>query len=563
MFAQEHLDSQNISVYEGDKMKPIYEELIAFTKQHGDIIRNPVKEDALMESFMKEYGLTEEEANIFMLVFSAIMANESEVAAEQIREEYKLSFSEYIDFLNVIESLREKGMVVFGEIETTGINFKPDIAIDQNIFQKLVLGRDPLDACELDNSFSIVEYGANLLKQREKGYLSTAKLHQEIDMLLSKVDKKLSAFHVIRQYTKEERAILFITAKDFLEGSKGFLQANDIAETIEEKPDRRMKLVTLILNGNLGIMKDKYVQMDDGFFLENPHLKLTKTGAEKLLNIRQFVKQKQIKPEFSRYIEHETLATALHFSDSFQSELSRLKKAMNPNRFNKLIKALENSGYSKGFVLLFYGGAGTGKTASAYDIANKTHRDVLQVDIEKIRDKYVGESEKNLTQVFEEYEEAKKTLKQTPILLFNEADALLGRRIGVASSVDQMNNSMQNILLQKLENFEGIFIATTNLIDNIDNAFSRRFLYKLEFPKPTADIRLKIWKAKLPGLKKSVYAAISHHELSGGQIELIAKQFVIRNFLEEENESHEVLQKMIEHELSYNSEVFKKMGFLA
>lgn len=291
-------------------------------------------------------------------------------------------------------------------------------------------------------------------------------------------------------------------------------------------------------------------------------IKLTRVGAKKLFDIKKIKKDKKINTELSSYIKHKALKTNLYFPKKFETEISRLKRALEPKKFEKLLKELKKNNHSKGFISLFYGAPGTGKTALAYEIANVTKRDILQVDIEKIRDKYVGESEKRIAYIFKEYKEAKKLLKREPILLFNEADALLGQRIGVSSSIDQMNNSMQNILLQNLENFKGIFIATTNLIDNIDDAFSRRFLYKLEFPKPFMDARRKIWQARLPNLEKNVYNYISKYELSGGQIELIAKQFLIRSFLEEENNPQLILERMIKNELSYKTNNTNEMGFL-
>lgn len=426
-------------------MKPIYKELMDFTKKNGDLIRKPIRKSKLITKFKKEYELSVKEVNIFFIVFSAIMSAESYVDANNIRDDFELSFEEYVDFLNILETLRSKGMVVFGEKNITGTNFNPALAIDNYLSAKLIFGKDPLDNCKLNNPYSIIEYVANLLEQRKQGELSTSKLHREISTMLSKVDKKLSTFHNIRSYSDDERVILLIVANEYLNGNISMLRAQEVAEIIEENNAKRMQLFSKLLNGNLEIIKNKYIKIDDTIFMENPMITLSKHGASQLFNIKQIKQDNKINPELSRYIKHKSLASTLYFPNEFQSEISRLKKALKFSKFNKLIKELERNNHSKGFVSLFYGAPGTGKTASVYEIANTTKRDILQVDIEKIRNKYVGESEKRLAQVFEEYKEAKETLEQTPILLFNEADALLGQRIGVSNSVDQMNNSMQNI----------------------------------------------------------------------------------------------------------------------
>lgn len=543
-------------------MKAIYKDIIKFTKtSNKDLIREPVQNNQLVQKFSKEYGLTIAETNIFFIIFSSIVEKESTINAEDIREDFKLSFDEYIKLMSIIEVLRKKGMVVYGEKDVTGTNFHPSLGIDDTLTNKLIFGKDLLDDCELDNPYSIIDYVQTLINQCERGDLSTIKLHNEIEKVLSKADKKLSSIHKIRLYNRVERAILLKVAGEYLKGNSGMLRAQEVAGAIEEQPASRMALFTKILNEKLKIFKDGYVKLDDALFMDNPFIILTNKGANKLFDIKQKKKTK-VNPELSHYIKYKNLQSSLFFPKDFQAEISRLQEILKPNRFKKLLQDLKTNNHSNGFVLLFYGSPGTGKTASVYEIAKLTKRDILQVNIDQIRDKFVGESEKRLAQVFEEYKMAKKTLKRTPILLFNEADALIGQRIDVSNSVDQMNNSMQNILLQHLEDFKGICIATTNLIDNIDDAFSRRFLYKLEFPKPNLETRMKIWMTKLPKLDKKIYLTISKYELSGGQIELIAKQFLIRKFLEETQSPQDILERMIHKELSYKSEIVNTMGFL-
>jgi len=213
------------------------------------------------------------------------------------------------------------------------------------------------------------------------------------------------------------------------------------------------------------------------------------------------------------------------FSGELKAEIEVLTNALYAQRYKSLVSSLNKKGFSHGFVCLLYGAPGTGKTAVCKEIARITKRDIVQVDISRIRDMYVGESEKRLKKVFSEYYALKYQMKNTPILLFNEADALIGRRIDVVKSVDQMNNSMQNILLEELEKFDGIFMATTNLVDNLDDAFSRRFLYKINFKNPDAEVRKQIWKKYLPEIDDVTLEHLSSKELSGGQIENIAKKY--------------------------------------
>jgi SpoVK/Ycf46/Vps4 family AAA+-type ATPase len=186
-------------------------------------------------------------------------------------------------------------------------------------------------------------------------------------------------------------------------------------------------------------------------------------------------------------------------------------------------------------------------------------------DASKIRSKWVGETEKNMKALFNEYRKAIKEFNQTPILLFNEADAILGKRISLSNRGDQMENVMQNILLQELENFEGIFIATTNLVDNLDQAFDRRFLYKIRFEKPGNETLVQIWKSKFPKVKTSTLKNIcAKATLSGGQIENIRKKVAVDSLLDEKLKINETyLLQLAEQELMLeNKHVRGRIGFV-
>ncbi len=180
-------------------------------------------------------------------------------------------------------------------------------------------------------------------------------------------------------------------------------------------------------------------------------------------------------------------------------------------------------------LMLFYGHSGTGKTFTAGVIANYLGKDLLVTDISKLKSKWVGESEKNIKRLFATYEKIVRKIENPPILLLNEADQFLTKRNRKsANSVDNMLNSMQNLFLESFENLDGFLIATTNLVDNLDKAFSRRFHLKLELPLPTATERLKLWNSKLPNIIPGyedidlIYLA-NNYNLTGGQIDVIIK----------------------------------------
>ncbi len=171
----------------------------------------------------------------------------------------------------------------------------------------------------------------------------------------------------------------------------------------------------------------------------------------------------------------------------------------------------------KGLSILFSGPPGTGKTMVAGVLANELGMDLYKVDLSQIVSKYVGETEKNLSTVFQ------AAAGNQFIILFDEADSLFAKRTEVKSSVDRYANLEVNYLLQKMEEYSGICVLTTNFEKSIDDAFKRRLQFRLDFPFPEKEDRARLWQVHLPtqapvddNLELDWLA--DHYELSGGNI---------------------------------------------
>ncbi len=223
----------------------------------------------------------------------------------------------------------------------------------------------------------------------------------------------------------------------------------------------------------------------------------------------------------------------LIFNESEMKQLSLLKNLLEETSFIETQKRLTNKGLPQGVTVLFHGFPGTGKTETVNQLAKETSREIMKVEISKSKSMWFGESEKIIKRIFVDYKAFAKECERTPILLFNEADAIISKRREIGNSnVAQTENAIQNIILEELENFEGILIATTNLATNLDFAFERRFLFKIEFHKPDIHIKAQIWKLKLPHLSNSESETLaSQFDFSGGQIDNIVRK----------NEIHEII----------------------
>ena len=268
-------------------------------------------------------------------------------------------------------------------------------------------------------------------------------------------------------------------------------------------------------------------------------------------------------PKYCTLIKPDSIKKAnLYFNPQTQKSIDEIL-SLTSDSFSEVMNRFEENGINPGLSMLYYGMPGTGKTELVKQIAKSNNRMLLLVDVSSVKSKWVGESEKNIKRVFNEYRQAVKFYEEIPILFFNECDALISKRNDVQTSVDQMNNTMQNILLQELEDFKGIFIATTNLIQNIDKAFDRRILYKLHLDQPEIDTRFKILKNQFPSYSDSLLSEISNqNNLTGGQIQNLKKKFLVEQILFKKIQSTEInFKNYIESELNFRENKKKSIGF--
>lgn len=207
-------------------------------------------------------------------------------------------------------------------------------------------------------------------------------------------------------------------------------------------------------------------------------LTTTKLQAEDLIIAP--VTQEKLK-EIERWLDH----------GQWLTEQTRLGKRLKP-----------------GFRALFYGPPGTGKTLAATILGNQFKKSVYRIDLSQIISKYIGETEKNLSRLFDKAE------NKGWILFFDEADALFGKRVNVKEAKDQYANQETAYLLQRIEDYPGLVILATNLKDNIDKAFIRRFHSIVHFPAPAAEERLRLWRTTLPEPENPQLALCSSVELN-------------------------------------------------
>lgn len=286
--------------------------------------------------------------------------------------------------------------------------------------------------------------------------------------------------------------------------------------------------------GNHRFLQKKFIEYtnDDGF-ADRESFKITDSAKKLLFSEMNLSAMRGSRPKGGMLSFENIKPKKLFYNDKERKQVEELAALLDEKNFLSIRDRLKETNFRSGFACLFYGAPGTGKTETVLQIARKTGRDLIQVNISDIKSMWVGESEKNIKGIFDDYRKMVKQSAKTPILLFNEADAIIGKRmVGAEKAVDKLENNIQNIILQEIEQLDGILIATTNLAENMDKAFERRFLYKVKFEKPDLHGRLQIWQTMIPSLNDADASFLAaRYDFSGGEIENIARHYTIQSIL--------------------------------
>ena len=372
----------------------------------------------------------------------------------------------------------------------------------------------------------------------------------------------------LQQFAEENYDMWFMLLMMTTLGAENdpFVGVSDLEQII---PGRLLRgMIRTIKNGTNIFVKKGYVEEQNmGGLAGDRNFVLTNKAWEEMIEDKDEVAiflQSEEEQKSKALVDYKSLnKKELFFSGKTKEQIDRLGELLKEEKFANIRQALSQRGLPTGFCCLFYGSPGTGKTELVQQLAIATERDMMQVDLSTLRDKYVGESEKRIKGVFDIYRALVKQSSKAPILFFNEADGIFGNRMeNTQHSVDKMENAIQNIILQEMEQFEGIMICTTNLTTCMDKAFDRRFLFKIEFERPTNEARKQIWQSLLVGLNDAQATELADKfDFSGGQIQNISRKQIIHSIFEGSDEiDYEQVKKDCQSE-QVSRQNGRKIGF--
>ena len=500
--------------------------------------------------------LTKDEAMLLSFFFE--MCSSSRIWMSNIAEMVNTSNLRIISMMNVADSLISKGYIRRG----SKVRDENWYSVPGNVLDCIRQDIKPSPRCikglTFDGFFDVLgEY----MNEEET---CMGELEEHIDMLIQG-NPHLNYCKVAESYglRGRDKVMLHIFAHRLINEDDDMIGTHDWEDYVESK--RIIKnMVRSWKSGESDLIKKNIFEaypsdnMRDADFYH-----LTDQAKEELFPDMNLV-ETTAKEDKSLISHNSFAAKELFYPEKVQAKIARLTELLQPDKFDHVTERLSENGMRKGFACLFYGSPGTGKTETVNQLARLTGRDVMVVDVTQIKSCWVGESEQNIKKLFDKYKALVKKSAIAPILLFNEADAVLGiRQEGAQRAVDKMENSIQNIILQEMETLEGIMIATTNLTSNLDKAFERRFIYKIEFERPTAEAKKQIWKSLIPSLTDEFAQSLAQEfDLSGGQIENIARKRTVELILSGEEPSEEMMREYCREEtLSTRNDSRSRIGF--
>lgn len=523
--------------------KPIFAALRGVFQQICKRDSLDVKMTKDIEQVMKWGKFSKEEALLFSF-FATQSVNSSGTEwwqFDDLQNYLDVETCDYAEYIPVMDKLLQKGCFCLRYNMTYApgtFNKDTYFALPEELEKRLCYNEKFVPFIPKDNTNTENNCLAYLYRASKEGYVSASDYYRELIDSIYKNDETLRIFKETETWydhlTPTEALQLFTRIGGLLIANNESVSLKSALEDIREgDPGFIIREMKDFKEENCILLKKDIFKVDKSNFGDDikitwgdyAHEHIFQGDAEMLV---QATKVKELGVIKCEDIKEKTL----FYNESNQQDIDRLRGLLDDKNYLEMRKRLEDKNMPKGLIILMYGPPGTGKTETVMQLARETGRNLFHVNVQEVRSCWVGESEKNTKKIFESYSKDKSNKK--PILLFNEADAIISKRtsIGSNASVDKMENAMQNIILEEFENFDGICVMTSNMPENFDPAFDRRILFKLKLENPKLETKMKIWRNKIEDLSEADARRISEQfDLSGGQIENIRRKITLDEIL--------------------------------
>lgn len=516
----------------------------------------------------KELNLTRDEAWVFCLTIMNYVDNHSDTEIADMHRILTCNNLFALGLAPILQALESKGLLMSNRQMDSHDHslFTAKYWPTMKIVNRIVFGTSYPEVVVAEET-ELLHYVFGLGQQMSKWRINQTNFYEQLEMLCVAHNHMpfINQLNRLPLAWEEKAAILFLMNAQ-LKGTG--LNIDELNKMVFSGIRDRVNYGVSLRAQTATILKENYAFIRNEGPFDEVMIHLDIKGKE-LMGL--------IAPEFAdafdvmftpsdvlRFIQPDQIRNVtLAFSSEIELEYERLTNMCAPENFQMIRQRLKQKDLKGGLTVLLSGEPGTGKTEMVKQLARKNELPLLQVEMSGIKGMYVGESERGIRSIFVQYAQFAERNHCTPILLLNEADALIGKRmpdLGKANPATvQMLNAMQNILLQELEDFEGILIATTNMPNMFDQAFARRFLHKLDVPRPNQQARQQIWAEKYPTFETSEVRQLAYFDLSGAEINNIAIRIAHQEILEGIEPAFSLVMKLLDSETTLPQE--RVMGF--
>ena len=487
------------------------------------------------------------------------------VELPEIIKHFGLENHSFLIYLENFNLLTFKSIVIKTENRNSENNYKLSQHIYDYILAQKSIPKELLEIKIKENTFS--EFLSDMdilsnLKDDEKinYYYFIQKLK---DLLNANIHFKLTEF-AIKNLELVDSFVFFDTILDAMNCGENDFNTS-LQSTVDDFYERKrdsFKYINNFLEEKTTLNLLDLIEKDSNSFSNRHRIQLTQKAVF-MLKEWEGISLEFVEKKDKRLIYHDQIQKRnLFYNSGEELQLEPIKKSFSNTAFTILQSRLKSKNMSAGITVLLYGSPGTGKTETVYQLAKKHNRPIFKVEISETKSMWFGEIQKLLKKIFTDYYNFKKTQKICPILLFNESDAIIGKRKSAgSSSVSDTENAIQNVLLEELENFDGILFATSNLVANLDSAFEHRFLFKVKYENPSTENAAKIWRSKLPILSENEALQLaSQFSNSGGEMENIARKSIMDEIIFGTKPNFERILSFCENE-KWNSKPKNTIGF--
>lgn len=541
-----------ITIYEkakGSKLEPVYFESV---KSELSIIH-------------QYFNRNSNESFLMALLVAAQAENASSADFGNLAKHIDCSKLKLLSYSKIVDDLIEIGYLekcLNGiQARLLGLN-STSFLVNKKIIDA-IMSNEPMPVVEKIGSidvFRVLELVYTLGLERDENKFDTYRIIKSIKILL-KNNEHLPLLKKLSEYNLEplENYIFLYAIWKRLNGTNK-IDIYFMLSGIYNDISVRFNIMQEFLAGTHVLVKQQLIEILPAEMTNDTEFQLSEYAISLLndlglsLTAKVYKRKDIIEPK-------DIMEKNLIFHESELQQIDTLRKLLLAEPFEQMQERLKSKGLPSGVTVLLHGSPGTGKTEIARQIAKQTGRELMHVNISQCKTMWYGESEKLIKKIFTEYNSYAKNSAQKPILFFNEADAIIGKRRELkGNNIDQTENTIQNILLEEMEVFGGILLATTNLVNNIDAAFDRRFLYKIEFKKPGLMNRAKIWQLKLPELANTEANQLAEgFHFSGGQIDNIIRKKEINELLHGNTTTFEQIISFCQEETFQTN--INKIGF--